>query len=153
MKRQNWLIFNISRRGAIFLVIWLLLVGLLLGAKAVATGWFQPRLSLDLMGQPALLFFNSEHGCPCALIVYQAADRQIKAWEAPDRYAILVHRIVLELRPDLTRQYRVIRAPTLIFLSAEGEEIIRQDETVSDAQPIVLSRFEEQMEFLPLGEK
>lgn len=126
-------------------VIWLLFFGalvLILGLKAVQLGWFIPRPPLELNGEPALLFFNKARGCKCELFVYNNANAQINAWNAPVR---IVH-IDLERRPDLAQQYCIIRAPSLVLLNAAGQVAWRQDEGLSDEEPLDLKQVEVQVE-------
>lgn len=56
--------------------------------------------------------------------------------------------IDLDLRPDLARQYEVIRAPSLVLLNAEGQVVWRQDEGLSDESPLDLEQVERQAEAL-----
>jgi hypothetical protein len=114
-----------------------------LSIKGMQRGWFEDHPPLDLKDQPALLFFNNDDGCECVLYVYQNADAQIRAWTEAERSAIELHRIHLDDRIDLAKQFRVIRAPTLILIDAGGEVILRQDDVVSDDEPFDLDRFEE----------
>lgn len=125
-------------------VIWLLFFGalvLILGLKAVQLGWFIPRPPLELNGEPALLFFNKVRGCECELFVYNNANAQINAWNAPVR---IVH-IDLERRPDLAQQYGIIRAPSLVLLNAAGQVAWRQDEGLSDEAPLDLKQVKVQV--------
>ncbi len=113
---------------------------MLLAALAVWAGWFRLRPALALGGQPAWLFFNSQIDCHCGVVsVYQAADRQIEAWVLPGKDHLPLHRILIEERPDLAKKYRVVRAPTLILLDAQGQEIWRQADVVSDENPLDLA--------------
>ncbi len=128
-------------------VVWLFFLGALfltLGRKAVQLGWLVPRPPLKLDGEPALLFFNKTRGCECELLVYNNAEAQMNDWEAPVR---VIH-IDLDRRPDLARQYKVIRAPSLVLLNAEGGVVWKQDEGLSDEAPLDLDRVEVQVEAL-----
>ena len=130
----------------------LLVVGGLLAAKPVASGWLDRQPPLPLGDQPALLFFNSDRGCPCALVVYQAADAQLASWPEPARQGVHLHRIMIERRPDLARQYRVARAPTLVLLDGAGQIVWRQDDVISDTAPLDLRTVEARIESLaPAG--
>jgi hypothetical protein len=132
-------------------LVWLILgVSLLvmLGAKGVQRGWFARRPPLELGSQPALLFFNNDRGCECVLVIYQRADAQIAAWPATERREVPVRRINLEHRPDLGERYQIARAPTLLLVDAQGNEIWRQDEVVSDEQIFDLKRFQTEIEAL-----
>lgn len=106
--------------------------------KALDVGLFAKRPQLELYNQASLLFFNKDRGCDCELVVYRSAEAQISAWPAEEGRGIPVHRIDMSKRPDLVRQYKVIRAPTLILLNAEGREIWRQDTGLSDEAPLDL---------------
>jgi hypothetical protein len=131
-----------GRGGAILWLFFLSVLALTVGLKAVQQGWFDPRPPLELDGEPALLFFNKSRGCECELFVYNNANAQINAWNAPVR---VIH-IDLERRPDLAQQYGVIRAPALILLDAEGQVIWEQDESLSDKAPLDLEQVEVQVE-------
>jgi hypothetical protein len=65
-------------------------------------------------------------------------------WDAP----VQVIRIDLDRRPDLARQYQVIRAPTVILLDAAGQIVWRQDEGLSDEAPLDLIQAQSQVEAL-----
>lgn len=128
-------------------VIWisfLAMLALTLGMKAVQLGWFALRPPLELNGKPVLLFFNKARGCECELFVYNHANTQVDDWIAPLR---VIH-IDLDHRPDLARQYGVIRAPTLVLLDAEGQAVWMQDEGLSDESPLDLEQAERQIETL-----
>ncbi|MFW5943449.1 MAG: TlpA family protein disulfide reductase [Chloroflexota bacterium] len=116
--------------------LWLLLGGailLLLGLKAMP-GFVAAGPPLELDNRPAFLFFNSEEGCDCVIEFYEKADAVMAAWPSDAREDIPVHRILLEERPDLQRQYKVDRPPTLILLDAEGREIWRDRGVASNPQ-------------------
>jgi hypothetical protein len=115
-----------------------------LGLKAAQLGWFNPRPPLKLDKEPVLLFFNKARGCECELLVYNNANAQMDAWNAP----VLVINIDMDYRPDLARQYEVIRAPTLVLLNAESEMVWKQDEGLSDEAPLDLNQAEHQIEVL-----
>lgn len=131
-----------SRR--VFWVVFLAMLALTLGAKAVQQGRLTPRLPLELDDKPALLFFNKTHGCECELFVYNNAEAQIRSWDA----AMQVICIDMDRRPDLARQYEVMRAPTLILIDAEGQTVWKQDEGISDESPLDLDEAERQIEKL-----
>ncbi len=131
----------------VFWILFLASLSLTLSLKAVQLGWFNPRPPLELDGKPALLFFNKTRGCECELFVYNNANAQVDDWIAPLR----VIRIDMDHRPDLARQYAVIRAPTLILLDAEGQAVWRQDEGLSDESPLDLNQAERQIEALTIN--
>lgn len=122
---------------------------IMLGVKGIEQGWFAPRPPLELGDKPALLFFNNDRGCECVLVIYQRADIQVANWSAADRQNVPVHRINLEQRPDLGTRYRVVRAPTLLLLDGDGNELCRQDEVITDQHIFDLKRFEHEILTLP----
>ena len=122
-------------------VFWILFVAslaLTLGMKTVQLGWFNPRPPLELGREPALLFFNKARGCECELFVYNNANAQIDAWDKPMR----VIRIDMDYRPDLAREYKVIRAPSLVLVNAEGQVAWKQNESLNDGSPLDLEQVE-----------
>ena len=137
-----------ARRRAAWLFAGALLT--VLAAKAAQMGWLAARPPLELGGQPALLFFNSQRGCECALVVYRSAEAQVAAWPAAARAGVAIVPIDVDRRPDRARQYQVVRAPTLLLLDGQGVEIWRQDESVSDEAPLDLRRFEARIAALPV---
>jgi hypothetical protein len=50
--------------------------------------------------------------------------------------------IDLDQRPDLGAQFEIIRAPTLLLVDKNGEIKYRQDEVVTDAEPLNLFTIE-----------
>lgn len=133
----------------VILFIWISLVGAILGMKAVSLGWFARQQSLELNGQPALLFFNLSRGCECQLVVARNADAQVAAWPETSRAGIPIHAYALERRRDLARQYQVIRAPALLLVDGSGEVVWRQDGAISsDLYPFELNQFEAQIRIL-----
>lgn len=125
-------------------IVFLAVLALTLGLKAAQQGWFAPRPPLELEGKPAILFFNKARGCECELFVYNNADVQINSWDVP----MQVIRIDMDRRPDLTRQYDVIRAPTLILIDSAGQAVWKQNESTSDEAPLDLDQAECQFEQL-----
>jgi hypothetical protein len=140
--------FRIGRRTAI-LVVWLSLVGAILGIKALSMGWFAPQQPLELNGQPALLFFNLTRGCECQRVVARNAEAQVAAWPEISRAGIPIHAYALERRRDLARQYQVIRAPALLLVDGTGDVVWRQDGAISsDLYPFEINQFEAQIGIL-----
>lgn len=131
----------------VFWILFLASLALTFGLKAVQLGWFDPRPPLALDGEPALLFFNKSRGCECELFVYNNAKAQMDVWNSPVR----VIRIDMDRRSDLAREYKVIRAPSLVLLNAEGQVVWRQDEGVSDESPLDLNQAEGQIEALTVN--
>jgi hypothetical protein len=127
--------------------VFLLGLAVTLGAKAVQLDWFAPRPPLELDGEPAMLFFNKAHGCECEMLVYNNANTQMEEWSAPIRLI----RIDMDQRPDLVKEYAVIRAPTFVLLDAQGQVVWRQDEDLSDKSPLDLDQVERQIEALTIN--
>ena len=125
MRRKLWLLF-------------LAALVLTMGLKAVQLGWFAQCPPLELDGEAALLFFNKARGCACEMFVYNNANAQLDAWDAPVR----VLHLDLDRCPDLAREYKVIRAPTLVLLEAGGKVVWKQDEGLSDESPLNLEQIE-----------
>lgn len=138
----KWLVW--SGLGAALLTV--------LTVKAAQLGWLAAHPPLDLHGRPAVLFFNSERGCECALVVYRNAEAQVAAWPEAARARIALHRLDLDRRPDLARQYGVVRAPTLLLLNESGLVVWRQDESLSDEVPLDLGRLDAQIQALMVHE-
>ena len=128
-------------RKALWMIFFAALI-LTLGLKAAQLGWFNLHMPLDLQNQPALLFFNKSRGCECEMLVYNNANAQMDSWNAPLR----VNFIDMERRPDLTQQYKIIRAPSLILLDAAEKIIWRQDESMGDEAPLNLNHLEREIE-------
>ena len=130
------------------LLIFLLLLLSILAYKAITEGWLRSRSSLELNNQPALLFFNRHKGCECALIVYEFADGQIKNWPEEARHGVPVITIDLDQRSDLAKQFEITRAPTLLLLDRNGKVIAKQQDVVSDLEPLNLAFFEDRTQEL-----
>lgn len=124
--------------GLFFLIV----ITLILGVKAVQMGWFIPKPPLVLNNQPAILFFNNDRGCECQLAIFNNADAQLSVWPEEKHRGIPIFAINLERRPDLAKKFLVYRAPTLILLDSEGQDIWRQDESASDDYPLDLAALE-----------
>lgn len=125
--------------------VWFLLIGaivLLLGVKMGRQLLTPSGPPVALNSQPALLFFNNDEGCECVVPLYQQADAIIAAWPSAQRAHIPVHRIVLDQRPDLQRQYDIDRAPMLLLLDARGEVIWREWGVASNPEIFDLARVE-----------
>lgn len=128
-------------------VLWILfltVLGLTLGWKAVDEGWFSTRESLPLNGQPALVFFTLSQGCDCQMTVVRAAEAQLAGWDSP----LPLLRVDFDRRRDLAKQFGVARAPSLVLVNAEGQVVWRQDEGLSDESPLDLNQAERQVEAL-----
>ena len=125
--------------------IWLILGSTMLVLLALTACQVIPPPPLELNNEPAILFFNNEDGCVCSRIIYERADAQIAAWPAESRHGVPLYHIQLEERPDLRSHYRIVRAPTLLLLDADGNEIWRQDEVTTDTQIFDLKMAEEKV--------
>jgi hypothetical protein len=122
-----------------------LVVLIILLAKASSEGWLRAQPTIELGSAPTLIFFNGDKGCECELLVYRNASEQMAAWNEVDRGGLAVVQVSIHVQGDLKRKYKVIRAPTLLLLDAEGEIILRQDNVVSDEEPLDLASFEAQI--------
>lgn len=127
------------------LLAFIVLILAILAYKAYDEGWLLPRTPLVLNGQPAVLFFNRHKGCDCALVVYNAAARQIREWPEAQRQGMRLIHIDLDRRPDLGTQFDVIRAPSLLLVDMEGNTRYRQDEVVTDLEPLNLPLLEQKI--------
>lgn len=114
----------------------------ILGSKAVEEGWFLSREPLDLSNAPVLLFFNRHKGCECELVVYEAAEEQIKGWSEESRSGLQIIPIDLDRRLDLGKQFNIVRAPALLLVDRDGAIILAQKESISDTAPLDLIPFE-----------
>jgi hypothetical protein len=123
-----------------------------LGMKAVSAGWLLPQPAVDLSGGPVLLFFNGSRGCECEVFVYQNAEAQISAWNEDARQNIHVQKISIHRPTHLARDYKVVRGPTLLLLDRTGQVFWRQDEVISDLEPLDLKTFEIRIKDLLLNE-
>jgi hypothetical protein len=131
----------------VFWTIFLASLILTFGLKAVQLGWFAPRPPLELDGKPVLLFFNKSRGCECELLVYNNANAQMDEWTAPVRLIS----IDMDRRPDLARDYNIIRAPALVLLDAAGQAVWKQNDSLSDESPLDLNQAEGQIEAMTDG--
>ena len=134
MKRQTRILIWLSFAGAVLLV---------LGFKAWRLGWLLPKPPLALNGQPAVVVFIKIHGvCECEQFVNDNARAQAANWPVDARSWLLLHQIDIEHRPDLAKQYKVIRAPSMLLLDASGEIVWRQDDVITDELPLDLTTIE-----------
>jgi hypothetical protein len=106
--------------------------------KAVDEGWLIPKKPLDLTNGPLILFFNRHKGCECEMVVYTAAEKQITEWSAEDHRGIPIIQIDLDHRPDLGRQFDIIRVPAILIVGQEEKIIYSQKESKSDTAPLDL---------------
>lgn len=127
------------------LALFLFLLLALLACKAIDSGWLIPCAPLELNDQLALLFFIRHKGCQCELVVYQAAEEQIRNWDEAERQGVPVLPVDLDRCPNLGKQYQVIRSPSLLLVDAEGNVLLRQSDSISDAAPLDLAKFEQKL--------
>ena len=137
-----------DRRYVMMLVLFGALVMAVLAMKSFNDGWFEPQTPLELNGQPALVFFTLGHGCECQMTVIANAEAQIANWEVPGEIGLPVLRVDFSRRPDLARQYGVVRAPALVLLDAQGQVVWKQDVGLSDEAPLDLEQAKDQVEAL-----
>ena len=135
-------------RRPVSLVVLISIIGVVLGIKAVSRGWFSQRQPLVLNGQPALLFFTISRGCDCQMMVVHNAEAQLAAWQLPANLGLNVIRLDFNRRPDLAKQYGVARAPALVLLDTAGQVAWKQDEGLSDEQPLDLATCQAKIELL-----
>jgi len=138
-------------RKPIILVVLFGLIAATLVIKGTAMGWFSHNQPLALNGQPALLFFTIARGCDCQMKVVQNAEAQLAAWQIPATLGLNVIQIDLNRRHDLARQHQVARAPALVLLDTAGQVVWKQDEGLSDEQPLDLATCLEMMTILELN--
>jgi hypothetical protein len=141
---SSW--FTYQRLGVLALM--LVILGIL-AYKTYDEGWFLPHTPLSLNHEPALLFFNRHKGCDCAKAVYSAAALQVLDWPETQRLGVKLITIDLDRRPDLGEAFSVIRAPSLLLVDQSGQIIYRQDDVITDAEPLDLSTVEEKIKALP----
>jgi hypothetical protein len=135
-----------SSQKRLGLLAFLLLILVVMAYKVYDEGWFLPRTPLELNGQPAVLFFNRHKGCDCVLVVYNAAARQMREWPEAQRQGMQLIQIDLDHRPDMGTQFDVIRAPSLLLLDMEGNTRYRQDDVVTDLEPLNLPLLEQKIQ-------
>ena len=137
---------EMSRAGRL-LTFSLLGVALLtiMAAKVIGEGWLHPQPTLPSVSGPTLLFFNGSRGCECELLVYENADRQFTAWREKLNGDLPVVQVSIHPPGELKKQYKVVRAPTLLLLDRDGQVVWRQDNVISDQKPLDLETFEEQI--------
>ena len=125
--------------GICLVVLTILLV------KASSEGWLRAQPTIEPGSGPTLVFFNGNKGCDCELLVYSNASEQMAGWKEVERGGLPVVQVSIHMSGDLKRKYKVIRAPTLLLLDAAGEIILRQDNVLSDEEPLDLTAFEVQI--------
>ncbi len=134
-----------NRSSKVLFIFFVFGVLIVLFLKGMNAGWFSTQELLVLDGEPVLLFFNRYKGCECELVVYEAAEHQIENWAEENRGGIEVMIFNLDRRADVKKQFGIVRAPTLILVNGAGDIILKQDEGVSDTEPLNLSLFEEKI--------
>lgn len=123
----------------------------ILAYKIYDEGWLLPHTQLSLNHEPALVFFNRHKGCECAKAVYNAAALQVLDWPETQCYGVKPIQIDLDRRPDLGEAFQVIQAPSLLLVDQQGRIVYRQDDVISDAEPLNFSTFESKIEELLRG--
>jgi hypothetical protein len=125
----------------LFIVI--LIITAVMIYKAVHEGWLIPKESLVSTNAPLILFFNRHKGCECEMVVYTAAKKQItERWAAEDHRGIPIIQINLDRRPDLGKQFHIIRAPALLIIDQEEKILYNQKGLQSDTTPLDLLSLE-----------
>lgn len=124
------------RMGVLFLLA--VVVMAVLAIKSFNDGWFEPKIPLEQNGQPVLVFFMLGRGCECQMSVVRAAEAQLATWEVAMEEQISILRVDFSRRPDLVRQYDVVRAPALVLLDADRQVVWKQDLGMSDEAPFDL---------------
>ncbi len=113
------------------LLIWISFTAavlLVLGLKVHQLGWLQPKASLELNSQPAVLVFvKYRYVCECEAFVNGNARAQVANWPAEERANLPLYLLDIEQRSELTRRYDVIRTPAMLLLDSDSEVIWRQD--------------------------
>jgi hypothetical protein len=125
------------------LLAFLLVILLVLAYKSYDDGWFLPRKPIILNDQPAVLFFNRHKGCDCARVVYYAAARQMREWPEAQHLGVQLIQVDLDRQPYLGEQFDVARAPALLLIDAAGNIKYRQEEVVTDLEPMNLPLLEQ----------
>jgi hypothetical protein len=124
---------------------------IVLALKFMLRGAPAARQSLDLAGEPALLFFNIDEPCECMQKLVESADAQISRWPEEARAGIPVHRINFEEQPELGGKYKVFRVPCLVLVDGAGQIVHRQDYPASEGWPLKLGEFEAIISSLEAG--
>jgi hypothetical protein len=127
-----------TTRRTTALILFSAVVMAVLAIKSFNENWFEPQIPLELNNQPALIFFTLGRGCECQMKVVRAAEVQMAAWPVVNEALIPIFRVDFSRRPDLSTQYGVTRAPALVLLDAQGQEIWKQDVGLSDEAPLDL---------------
>lgn len=140
-----------NARQRIGLAAFGVILAMVLLAKLFYSGWLDPRTSLELDGQPALVFFTLSRGCECQMVVVQAAEAQLAYWDVPVEIGIEIIRLDFDRHSNLAHRFRVMRAPALVLVDAAGEVVWKQDLGLSDEAPLDLAAAEAQI--LILGDE
>jgi hypothetical protein len=135
------------RRTGVLMLFGVLLMAVL-AIKSFNDGWFEPKIPLELNGQPALVFFMLGRGCDCQMTVIRSAEAQLAGWQVAQDEAIPILRVDFSRRPDLARQYSVARAPALVLLDGLGQVVWKQDLGLSDEAPLDLEQAKDQVDTL-----
>ena len=141
---------NKALRWWVLTAVMIAIVGIIT-TKAVEDGWFEVKEPLDLSDAPVLLFFNRHKGCECELVVYTAAEDQVNAWVVENNNSVQIIRIDLDRRPDLKKQYGIVRAPALFLVDDTGAVIVGQIESLSDSAPFDIELFDKAIKEIKNG--
>jgi hypothetical protein len=131
-----------NARQRIRLAIFAVVLAVVLLAKFFYSGWLDPRTSLELDGQPAVVFFTLSRGCECQMVVVEAAEAQLANWDAPVETGLEVIKLDFDRRSNLAHRFRVVRAPALVLVDEAGEVVWKQDVGLSDEAPLDLASAE-----------
>lgn len=137
-----------TRWRKIALVSFIAIAVAVLAIKEFNNNLFEPRIPLELNGRPALVFFTLGEGCACQMGVVRAAEAQMANWVGVPAEEIQVLRVDFNRRPDLDKQYGVVRAPALVLLDGAGQVVWQQDVGLSDDTPLDLDQAEAEIEKL-----
>jgi hypothetical protein len=140
-----------NARQRIGLATFGVILAVVLLAKLFYNGWLDPRTSLELDGQPAVVFFTLSRGCECQMVVVQAAEAQLANWDTPVETGLEVIKLDFDRRSNLAHRFRVVRAPALVLVDAAGEVVWKQDVGLSDEAPLDLASAEAHLRQLSEG--
>jgi len=115
---------------------------IVLGIKNMLQSAPVNQQSIELNGEPVLLFFNIDEPCECMQNLVESADTQIDRWPEEARSGVPVHRINFEEQPELGSKYKVFRVPCLVLVDGKDRIVHRQDYPSSEEEPLKLDEFE-----------
>ena len=115
---------------------------IVLGIKNMLQSAPVNQQSIELNGEPVLLFFNIDEPCECMQNLVESADTQIDSCPDEDRSGIPVYRINFEEQPELGSKYKVFRVPSLLLVDGQDQIFHRQDYPSSEEGPLKVGEFE-----------